>query len=216
MFLSNEGCRGFLRSTGRRYKESSTCYCAEGFPPRGRNSAAIVLLAEGACSTDSRAIPKCKPTEMPPSFGTCLCRMLLPRGQTHTCVCVHSASFALRAEGGKGNLARQVGRSSQLLAVPLRRASFTCLPGTMATASHNLQTATQNAPVCAPLPWDGSFYVVGGERVAARSPAGVRAPVTSADGDPPRAHTARGCPHPEHGSCTEKRTQLPRKPTEFC
>lgn len=108
MFLSNEGCRGFLRSTGRRYKESSTCYCAEGFPPRGRNSAAIVLLAEGACSTDSRAIPKCKPTEMPPSFGTCLCRMLLPP----VCVSIQPPLLSGQRLGRETLRARWVGAAS--------------------------------------------------------------------------------------------------------
>lgn len=131
---------------------------------------------------------KCHLPLAPASAGCC-CHVA-----KHTPVCVHPASFALREEGGKGNPACQAGRSSQVLAVLLRRASLTCLPGTIATASHSLQTATQNTPVCAPLPWGGWELLRGRRRACGcTQPHGC----VSAHG-PTRAHTARGCPHPGH------------------
>ena len=124
--------------------------------------------------------------------------MLLPCSQIHTCA--RSAFLLLRAGGGKKKLVCKPGRNSQLLAVSLRRAFLICLSGTIATASHNLQTATQKAAVQAlleelclcPVAMGPLPRVIRGEHATACIPKGVQALVTFTPVETHRWHTQPG------------------------
>lgn len=106
---------------------------------------------------------------------------------------------------GRKKFAWKPGRNGQLLAVSLRRAFLTCLPGTMATASHNLQTATQNTAVRAlleepclhPVAMGPLPCVIGG------IPTSVQALVTFTSVETHRWHTARGSLYPRVESVLE-------------
>lgn len=189
---------------GGDIRKAALVICAEGFPPRGRNSSAIAHWQQ--------SVSKMQPNRN----STFLWHLPLQDAAAtwpNSHVCARPTSFALQAEGGKGNLACQAGRSSQLLAVPLRRASITCLPGTIATASHNLQTARKPEYSCLCPVAMGWELLCGWRACGCTRPRGRASACGLGCWAPPRAHTARGCPHPGDGACAGKPTQILRKPT---
>lgn len=129
-------------------------------------------------------------------------------------ITVPNQSSSCSGQGvGRKKLACKLGRNSQLLAVSLRRAFITCLSGTIATVSHNLQTGCPKR--CWPGSPEGAVFVPcchGTSSLCDRRRACdcmhprrcASAHDLHAVGNPAMAHTARGCLHPGDGICAGK------------